>query len=185
MKKMSWMFAFLLLLVGSGVALARQNDGANRRSVGAELDVWVTKTAEFIIPAAEAMPEDKYSFAPTNGEFKGVRTFAEQVKHFSATNYILSARILGENPPRGEKNETAPDSIKSKAEIMDYLKGSFTYLHKAAAAINESNETELIGPKHTQTRPGFLVDALLHAQNHYGQMVEYLRMNGIIPPESR
>jgi hypothetical protein len=179
------MFASLLLLVGSGVALARQSDGTNRRGVGAELDVWVTKTAELIVPAAEAMPEDKYSFAPAIGEFKGVRTFGEQVKHFSATNYILASRILGENPPRGEKNESAPDSIKSKAEIMEYLKGSFTYLHKAAAAINEGNEAELIGPKRSQTRPGFLVDALLHAQNHYGQMVEYLRMNGIIPPESR
>jgi len=185
MKKISLMFAFLLLLVASGVALAHQADSATRRGVGAELDVWVTKTAELIIPAAEAMPEEKYSFAPTNGEFKGVRTFGEQIKHFSATNYILASRILGENTPRGEKNETAPDSIKSKTEIIDYLKGSFAYLHKAAAAINESNETELIGPKRTQTRPGFLVDALLHAQNHYGQMVEYLRMNGIIPPESR
>jgi hypothetical protein len=185
MKKINWIFAPLVVLAASGVAFAGQYGSENRRGVAAELDVWITKTADLIVPAAEAMPEDKYSFAPTNGEFKGVRTFGEQVKHFSATNYILAARILGETPPRGEKNETAPDSIKSKTEIVEYLKGSFAYLHKAAAAINESNESELIGPKRTQTRPGFLVDALLHAQNHYGQMVEYLRMNGIVPPESR
>jgi len=187
MKKVAWIFAFLLMLAGSGIALARQSGNTNRRGVGPEIDMWVTATANNVIPAAEAMPEDKYSFAPTNGEFKDVRTFAEQIKHFSATNYMLGAAILGENPPHGEKNEAAPDSIKTKAEIMEYLKGSFEYLHRAAAAITDSNATELT-PSPTKiihTRPGLMMDTLLHAMDHYGQMVEYLRMNGIVPPSSR
>lgn len=160
---------------------------AAQRSVGQELDVWVGKTEELVVPAADAMPEEKYSFAPpiSNGEFKGVRTFAEQVKHFAATNYILAAIVLGEKPPHGEADETAPDSVRTKAEIMEYLKGSFTYLHKAASTINEKNEAETIGPKRRMTRPGAIMDAILHSQNHYGQMVVYLRMNGIIPPASR
>ena len=92
-----------------------------------------------------------------------MRTFAEQVKHLAAANYQLAAATLAEEPPAGTDHETAPDSVKTKAQVMDYLKGSFTSLHRAAAALN----------------------ALVHSSNHYGQMVEYLRMNNIVPPASR
>jgi len=156
-----------------------------KRPIGDELDSWISRTAELLVPAATAMPEEKYSFAPSAGEFNGVRTFAEQVKHLSATNYILAAAALGEKPPHGEAHETAPDSVRTKAEIMDYLRGSFTYLRRAAASITAENSAEVIGSKPRGTRAGFIIDALLHSQNHYGQMVEYLRMNGIVPPESR
>lgn len=164
---------------------ANSDAAQEQRSIGKELDLWVTRTEELLVPAADAMREEKYSFAPTAGEFRGVRTFGEQVKHLAATNYILAAASLGETPPHGEINETAPDSVQSKAEIMDYLRGSFAQLHRAAAAITSGNEAEIVGVRPRGTRPGFIVDALLHSQNHYGQMVEYLRMNGIIPPESR
>lgn len=158
---------------------------SEQRNVGEELDAWITRTEQLVVPAADAMPDEKYSFAPSAGEFRGVRTFAEQVKHLSATNYILAAATLGEKPPHGEAKETAPDSVRSKTEIMEYLRGSFAYLHRAAASITPENSTEVIGSKPRGTRPGFIIDALLHSQNHYGQMVEYLRMNGIVPPESR
>lgn len=133
------------------------------------------------------MPEEKYGFWPTAGKFDSVRTFAEEVKHLSATNYILASAVLGEKPPHGEKDEKAPDSLKSKAEIMEYLKGSFALLHRAATAINERNQTEVIKPfeNRTDIRPGLIVDALCHSWNHYGQIVEYLRMNGIVPPVNR
>src|ERR1700745_2709539 len=72
--------------------------------------------------AADAMPEDKYSFAPTSGEFKGVRTFAQQVKHVAAVNYIFGSTILNEKPPIDVGGENGPDSVKSKAEIMKFLK---------------------------------------------------------------
>ena len=124
------------ILLMSNVALMAQSMGkAERRSISNELDVWVSKTAEQLVPAADAMPEEKYGFAPTAGRFDGVRTFAEQVKHLAATNYVGAAAILGEKPLHQERAGTAPDSIKSKAKIMEYLKGSFVYLHRAAAAI--------------------------------------------------
>jgi len=193
MQKLHLVFAlvFLFLISGtafliSGTALLGQSDKqTDRRSVGKELDVWVSNIEKELVPAADAMPEDKYVFAPTNGEFEGVRTFAEQVKHLAATQYILASAVLGEKPPHGERDETAPDSIKTKAEIMEYLKGSFVYLHRAAVAISEQNESETIRSMGNRTRPGLMVDALAHSSNHYGQMVEYLRMNGIIPPASR
>ena len=183
--------------------MAQSSAQTEHRSVGKELDVWVSKTEQHLVPAADAMPEDKYDFAPTVGKFEGVRTFAEEVKHLASTNYILASTVLGEKPPRGEQNEKAPDSLKSKAEIMEYLKGSFTYLHRAVASIKDNNQTRTIGADRStswlaetygseapsafkdRTRPGLIVDALCHSWNHYGQIVEYLRMNGIVPPASR
>jgi uncharacterized damage-inducible protein DinB len=117
-----------------------------------------------------------------------VRTFAEQVKHLSAANYQLAARILGENPPHGEHDETAPDSINSKAQIMNYVKGSFVALHRAVATIREGNLLEPVvtsAGSEQRNRLSFAVDAVAHSYDHYGQMVEYLRMNGIVPPASR
>ncbi len=150
------------------------------------LDVWVGKIEELVVPAAQAMPEAKYSFAPSTGEFKGVRTFAEQVKHLSAANYQLGAPLLGEKPPAGTHDETAPDSVRSRTEILAYLQGSFALLHRAAATIREDrlNDTVTFNGK-SYTRAYLMIDALIHSANHYGQMVEYLRLNGIVPPASR
>jgi hypothetical protein len=149
------------------------------------VDFWVTNTEQLLIPAADAMPEAKFSFAPSNGEFSGVRTFAQQVKHLAAANYQLAAATLGEEPPAGTDHETAPDSVKTKPQVMDYLKGSFVSLHRAAAALSESNMNDPIPSKGNRTRLLMLIDALIHSSNHYGQMVEYLRMNSIVPPATR
>jgi hypothetical protein len=70
---------------------------------------------------------------------------------------------------------------------MDYLQGSFTALHKAAATINEENSLTIVASpnRRIKTRLAFVIDAVAHSYDHYGQLVEYLRMNGIIPPASR
>jgi hypothetical protein len=179
MKNILAIFAFCFLLACSSLTRAQDEP----RNVSQVLDAWVTKTEQQLVPAAEAMPEDKYSFAPTGGEFKGVRTFAEQVKHLAAANYQLGAAIVHEEPPAGTHDESAPDTVRTKAQVMEYLRGSFASLHHAAHAIDEQcvNEPELKG----HTRLWLMIDALEHSSNHYGQMVEYLRMNGIVPPESR
>jgi hypothetical protein len=175
----------LCLTVLCSCVAAQAQPPAAHRGVSEELDFWISNIEKEIVAAADAMPESEYSFAPVIGEFKGVRTFGEQVKHFSATNYQLAAEALGEKPPHQEKNEIAPDTVRTKAEIMDYLKGSFAYLHRAAKSITPANEDETLPAARGRTRPGLIVDALAHASNHYGQMVEYLRMNAIIPPASR
>src|SRR5258708_12274133 len=93
-------------------------------AINAILDIG---SGEFI-GAADAMPEDKYSFAPTTGEFKGVRTFAQQVKHVAAVNYIFGAAILNEKPPVDVSGESGPHSVKTKPEIINILKPSFPLL---------------------------------------------------------
>src|ERR1700728_4637634 len=92
-----------------------------------------------VVSAAEAMPEEKYSFAPTNGEFKGVRTFAQQVKHVAAVNYLVGAAILNEKPPLELGGENGPDSTNTKADIVKFLKDSFAYTHKAVAVVDQEN----------------------------------------------
>ena len=137
--------------------------------------------------AADAMPEDKYSFAPTNGEFKGVRTFAQQVKHVAAVNYIFASSILGEKPPIDVGGENGPDSVKSKAEILKFLKDSFAYLTKALNSITDKNQLDQVTVfgEMKMARASVGAFSTAHPFDHYGQMVEYLRMNGIVPPASR
>lgn len=152
-------------------------------------ETFVALLEKQVVEAAEAMPANKYAFVPTVGEFNGVRTFGGQVKHLAATNYILAAGALGEPPPADAGDEAGPESLRMKGDIVEYLKGSFRALHRAAAAVDDGNEvvsnvpiSPLIGEA---TRGGYVEEALIHAYDHYGQMVIYLRMNGVIPPTSR
>jgi uncharacterized damage-inducible protein DinB len=143
-----------------------------------------------IISAVDAMPADKFGFAPTDGEFKGVRTFGQMVKHFSATNHILAAAALGEEPPAEAGDELGPESVRTKAEILAYLKSSFVHLDKAVEAVGRTDipvNASPISPlkRREVTRLALITETLLHAYDHYGQMVEYLRMNGVVPPASR
>lgn len=143
-----------------------------------------------IFSAVDAMPADKFGFAPTDGEFKGVRTFGQMVKHLSATNHILAAAALGEQPPADAGDELGPESVRTKAEIITYLQGSFVHLEKAAQAVGQSNipvNASPISPlkRGEVTRSTLITEALMHSYDHYGQLVEYLRMNGVVPPASR
>lgn len=143
-----------------------------------------------VVSAAEAMPEDKYSFAPTNGEFKGVRTFAEEVKHIAFANHLYFGPLNGETIDTAHIGEevNGPESIKTKAEIVQYLKDSFALGHKTIATFNAENlATPLPKPifPFLSTRLAIADIATWHPMDHYGQMVEYLRMNGIVPPASR
>jgi uncharacterized damage-inducible protein DinB len=159
-----------------------------RFTVSQSLDFWITNAEKEIVGAADAMPEEKYSFTPTAGEFTGVRTFAQQLKHLAANNYRMAANILAQTPTADQESETGPDDVRSKAQIMDYLKGSFAALHRAVGAITEENMLKPLGtrrPPRQNNSLQFAVDAVAHSYDHYGQIVEYLRMNGIVPPASR
>ena len=143
-----------------------------------------------IVEAAEAMPADKFGFAPTVGEFTNVRTFGRGIKHLAATNYILAAAALGESAPADAGDEQGPDSVITKAQHVAYLERSFDALAKAIDAIGDARipvKTSPISPFQggTATRLSLIAEALIHSYDHYGQMVVYLRMNGVVPPASR
>jgi len=184
-----------LVAQAGGVAASQQNTYADPTALDAPrekraLQVFLKSVQTQIVSAADAMPAVKYGFAPTDGEFKGVRTFGQQVKHLAATNHILAAAALGEDTPADAGDEMGPETVRTKAEILAYLNASFAHLGKAIDAIGEKNaivKSSPISPmKDTETtRLALTVEALIHAFNHYGQMVEYLRMNGVVPPASR
>ena len=187
MRSSHWLLA-LSLLVSGGAARAQDNKMTPISTVSQALDFWITNTENRVVPAADAMPGEKYSFAPTAGEFTGVRTFAQQIKHLAANNYRMAAYILTQTPTPDQESETGPDTVQSKAQIMDYVKGSFAALHRAMAAINEGNMLEPMAASPSprqKTRLQLAEDVVAHSNDHYGQMVEYLRMNGIVPPASR
>src|SRR2546421_8645101 len=145
MQKMKLML-MLVLWSTSGNLLAQVGqqrvDAKESTSLDAErekhaLQVLAKLTEKVIVSAADSMPADKYGFAPTDGEFRGVRSFGQMVKHSSATNYILAAAAMGEEPPADAGDELGPDTVRTKAGILDYLNGSFARLDKAIEAIGE------------------------------------------------
>jgi len=141
------------------------------------------------VPLAEAMPEAKYNFAPTAGQFTGVRTFLEQVKHIATTNYMACSAVQQQKMPvDAGKNENGADTIKTKDQAVKYLKDSFAYCHKAAQSMTAANQLEMVPSPFGQGQMIRGAAALIpawHTFDHYGQMVEYARMNGIVPPASR
>ena len=154
------------------------------------LQILLNSVEKQLVSAAEAMPADKYNFAPTDGEFKGVRTFGQQVKHLAATNHILAAAALGEQPPVDAGDELGPETVRTKPEILDYLKSSFAHLAEAIDAIGDTSKALKPSPisplpATVATCLSLTAEALIHAFDHYGQMVEYLHMNGVVPPRSR
>jgi uncharacterized damage-inducible protein DinB len=214
MNNTKWISVSVLLLACSNVAPAQTKKPSSAVLVtqttipavqeradknGADLDAQREKRAlqvflklgqTIIVSAADAMPADKYGFAPTDGEFKGVRTFGQQVKHLAAANHILAAAALSQEPPTGAGDEMGPETVRTKAEILDYLNGSFEHLGRAIAVIGDKNaavKSSPISPLKSAetTRLALTVEAMIHAFDHYGQMVEYLRMNGVVPPASR
>jgi hypothetical protein len=185
MRKIFW----LCMMVGLALFTAQaQNSPAKERTIASEMNANLQGVEGEFVPAAEAMPEDKFNFAPTGGEFTKVRTFAQQIKHVAAVNYMLGAAIQGEKSPVELGSENGPDSLKSKAEIVKFLKDSYAYLHKAVETITAANvvgevESPFGGPKLTRLTVASI--GVAHSFDHYGQMAVYLRMNGIIPPASR
>jgi|SRR5438105_4333025 len=187
MRRAKLLIAVLVVLGCSGLAVGQMASPPPAKTPGEAIDAILKIVEGEFVGAANAMPEDKYSFAPSNGEFKGVRTFAQQVKHVAAVNHIFGAAILQEKPPVDTGEEKGPESVKSKADIIKFLNDSFAYLHKAVGSITDKNQLEQVTLFGEMKAAKISIGAFstAHPMDHYGQMVEYLRMNNIIPPASR
>src|SRR3954447_12639867 len=161
-------------------------------TIASTIDREISLVEKEVVEAAEAMPENKFDFSPeklnlAGSDYKGVRTFAQQLKHIAASNYLIWSPITGEKPPDTVNEGKGPDNMRAKAEIIKFVKESFAFGHKAVATLNESNLVQPI-PRDNRpptTRLFMATFAPAHAFDHCGQIVEYLRMNGIVPPASR
>lgn len=175
----------LSAVLATSVVVTAQKPSAPAKTVPDSVnEIWAEMEQSFIA-LADAMPEDKWGFKPSQGEFKDVRTFGEQVKHVACANEAWAKKLRGDKPP-ARCDLGGPNPAKSKAEIMAYLKDSFQMMDAGIAATEANNLLQpLHGPYGGDNRLAVLDYALWHASDHYGQLVVYLRMNGIVPPASR
>lgn len=185
MKILNQLFVAGFFLLISSAAVAQPKQPPPPKTIPDSINfIWKHVEHDFTA-LAEAMPEDKWSFRPTQGEFKNARSFAEQVKHVACGNEAWARQMAGEKPP-ARCDLGGPNPAKSKAEIMAYLRDSFAMVDKTIADTGTDN---LLHPNPGQywgsNRLSALVATVWHISDHYGQLVVYLRMNGIVPPASR
>ena len=193
-----WLLAVLVFIVaalGQGAKSAAAASAPQTQqpqpppTIASTVEREISTIEKQVVDAAEAMPEDKFNFSPESlnipgGEYKGVRTFAVQVKHVATSNYFIWSPLTGDKLPEGLKDGNGPENLKTKADTIRFLKDSFALGHKAAATL--TTENMLQAPEHSKSPRLYLATfGVAHAYDHYGQMVEYLRMNGIVPPASR
>jgi len=174
----------VVLVLGALRAVAQQPPSPPKTAADSINFMWKMMESDFT-SLAEAMPEEKWSFKPTQGAFDNARTFGEQVKHVACGNEAWAKKLRGEPPP--ERCDTGgPNPARSKTEILAYLHESFVMMDGEIAKTKLDNLMAPIkGPYAGDNRLEVLNSALWHISDHYGQLVEYVRMNGIVPPASR
>jgi len=171
------------------VPLLAQQSRQPAPTIASTVDAEISNVEKEITAAAEAMPEDKFNFSPAGfnirgADYKDVRTFAVEVKHVAASNYAIWSPLTGDKFPKDFMGGDGPENVKTKTEILKFLKDSLALGHKAAATLTAENMLQPAGNSKS-LRLHTAIFAVEHAFDHYGQMVEYLRMNGIVPPASR
>ena len=182
------------VLVSSGIQMRAQKNAPppidTKETPAKAIDGLLSMTESEVVSAAKAMPADKYSFAPSQSifapgqktQFDTVRTFVGQVTHIAQANYFF----FGWSGVKPDRDVKAIESILTKDEAVAALEASFVYGHKAIATITTENAFISIKPiDGLSTRATIAAFAAAHGNDHYGQMVEYLRMNGIVPPSSQ
>lgn len=189
MMRPAYALLAISLLASASFAGAQTQPLPPPTSLASMVDREISAVEQQLLDAAEAMPDDKFNFTPesltiSGDDYKGVRSFAVQVKHVASSNYLIWSPITGDAVPAAIKDGNGPADIKTKAEILKFLKDSFALGHKVAATLTPENMLQPVG-KGKSARLHLAEFGVAHAYNHYGQMVEYLRMNGIVPPASR
>lgn len=180
MRLVSLALIFVLLATASALA---QDPSAKPATIAATVNkTWSGLERDFI-SAADAMPEEKYSFAPAQGEFNGARSFAERVRHVACAQFAFFNEFEGKKPPE-DCEKGGHDPAKTKAELIKYLKDSFDYSNRVLATLTAQNALDRVEGRYAgpNTKLGISVVAVWHITDHYGQIIEYLRMNQIVPP---
>ncbi len=162
--------------------LAQSNTNTSSMTPAQVVDQLLTKVEDDLVPLAEAMPADKYDFIPASGNFTGVRSFGSQVKHVIQANYYMFGTAASMKPSTMPKMQ----DLKTKTQIVQALKDSFAFAHQAIATLTSQNAMEEVKPVDgIDTRAGIMTFGIVHMNDHFGQLVIYLRMNGMVPPSSQ
>ena len=161
----------ICLLAATGAASAQDNpfSGFSKRAYG-QLKTW-------ILSSAEKMPEENYNFKPTDS----VRSFGQIIGHVADAQYIFCSTALGEKNPGLKIEQTK----SAKADLIAALKDAFAYCDKAYDTITDASAMEkvkMFGGE--MAKPVVLIVNDMHATEHYGNLVTYLRLKNIVPPSS-
>ena len=200
MKNMKAIAIVIVSFISSIAAFAQVSSAAKPAqtsetpTIASVLNRQLSNIERNIMGAAEAVSEDKYEFSPATanitGDFKTpepVRTLSQQFKHIGDALEAYGSGILGQKHD-ASADENGPKNVKTKQEVLAFLKAEFAKGHSAIDTINQQNAVEQIpapfGNAKT-TRLNLAVSMIGHSNNHYGQIIEYLRMNGMVPPESQ
>jgi hypothetical protein len=151
-------------------------------------DKQLTATEREVMAVVETMPASKFGFVPTKGEFTYTRTFGVQARHIAFCLHEVATALLAE-PMIPHADQEGPGNLTSKEDIVKYVKDAFAHAHRAIGTLTDENLLERIRDPYIEKLKTTRLDAttifLSHTWDHYGQMVEYLRMNGLVPPGHR
>ena len=173
--------AVAVLVAVSCTTLAGQAPAAGGNPVSQSIrDGW-NGAKQNLSGSAKVMPEAKFGFKPV----ESVRSFGEILAHVAGANYIFCAAARGEKPPYTE--DAFEKSAKTRADIVKALDDSFKYCDVAYAALEDGKLADMGAAPFGDgkvTRAGTLISNNGHLQEHYGNLVTYLRINGLVPPSS-
>lgn len=195
MMKIKWLQLSMVAaccLMGAGSPASAQGTAAAKTATPADAINAQLKLIEGeMMGAVKAMPAEKYDFAPSQAifapgqktEYATVRTFGQQAAHVAQANFFFFSTVSGLKP---DVDVAAIAKMTKKDDIVAALGASFAFGHKAIGTLTPENAFEEIKSPEPglMTRGTMATFAVAHAFDHYGQMVEYLRMNGIVPPAS-
>ena len=179
----------VLILLWAGPAMAQAPGGPASGATTAQMKFPATSfltptkatwesTRALVLGIADAVPEDKYDFKPT----PAVRTAREILIHLIGENYTFFSRVSGDTLPSNSRF----DSLKSRAEILKALRDSYEYGAQVWVGLTEAKAQEMVAGRGGQQvqRWSAILGVIQDNMNHYGNLVVYLRLNGIVPPRS-
>jgi hypothetical protein len=173
---------YLALFTVAALPLAGANPTPSAREI---FDKQLSFAEREVMDVVETMPADKYSFGPTQGAFEHTRTFGVQARHIAFCLNEVAVALLRE-PMLPHLDQEGPRNLTSKDDIVRYLKDAFAHAHRAIGTLTDENLLEQIPDPYVAKLKTTRLDAasifLSHTWDHYGQIVEYLRMNGLVPP---
>lgn len=173
MVRRSGMLCLLVGMVGLAAVQARAADSG---FLGPLRQQWESNR-NLVVRVAEVIPEDKYDYRPT----PEVRTIREQFTHIIGENFMYMGFVTGD-PPR---DMTRINNLKTRAEILKAINESYDYGAKALAGLDDPKAVEMISMRNQQVpRWAAVLAVIVDNMDHYGNLVVYMRLNGIVPPRT-
>ena len=172
----------ILVFVVAALPMFGADVSSNSRQI---FDKQLDAAEHEVMAVVETMPASKFGFVPREGAFSSVRPFGVQARHIAFCLNEVATALLGE-PMIPHTDQEGPRNLTSKDDIVMYLKDAFAHAHRAIGTLTNENLLEQIRDPYVEKLRTTRLDAatifLSHTWDHYGQMVEYLRMNNLVPP---